>query len=85
MSGTPRYYTREGLRRAIVNKLGVPLGKSTFNKVCAPAIGGGPPVAAWSGERPLYELEPGIAWAENRLSPVRRIRGTPHDNQDTAA
>jgi hypothetical protein len=71
-----RLHTREELRKAILDERGGRLGKSTFNKLCSPAIGEGPPVAAWSGKYPLYRLEDGLAWYDSRLSPTRRIRET---------
>lgn len=66
-----KYYTREELRQAIVEATGIPIGRSTMEKECAPAINKGPPISAWSGKRPLYTLEDGIAWAESRLRLVR--------------
>jgi hypothetical protein len=45
---------------------GFPIALSTLEKLCSPAIGQGPPIAA-----PLYEPAPSIAWAEGRLRPTR--------------
>jgi hypothetical protein len=50
---------------------GFPIALSTLEKLCSPAIGRGPPIAAWWGNRPLYEPAPSIAWAEGRLRPTR--------------
>jgi hypothetical protein len=47
---------------------GYPFGNSTIDKLCSPAIGEGPPVAAWLNKRPLRTPEACIAWAESRLS-----------------
>jgi hypothetical protein len=52
--------------------MGYPIGASTLVKICAPAIGQGPPVAAWWGRRPLYDADDGVAWAEGRLRAERR-------------
>jgi hypothetical protein len=71
-----RLFTREELRKAILEEKGGKLGKSTFAKLCAPAIAEGPPVAAWSGKYPLYYLEDGLAWYDGRLSPTRRPSNT---------
>jgi hypothetical protein len=79
-----RLLTREELRKAILDEKGGRLGTSTFNKLCSPAIGQGPPVARWSGKYPLYHLEPGLAWYEGRLSPTRRTRPTTPDMQSAA-
>jgi hypothetical protein len=65
---------RRGTRQqllAILHENGFPLGKSTLDKLCAPAIGAGPPVFAWWGKRPIYDFNEGLAWAENRLRPTR--------------
>jgi hypothetical protein len=35
--------------------------------MCAPACGKGPEVAAWMGERPLYDLNKGVEWALRSL------------------
>ncbi len=50
---------------------GYPYGDSTIQKLCSPAIGGGPPIAAWQGKRPLRTPEGCIAWAESRLRLAR--------------
>jgi hypothetical protein len=63
----PKFATRDKLREHIVETTGIPLGKSTFDKMCAPACGKGPEVAAWMGERPLYDLNKGVEWALRSL------------------
>ena len=40
---------------------------SVINKLCAPAVNEGPPVALWHGPRPLRTPDDVIAWAEKRL------------------
>jgi hypothetical protein len=75
MNAKPRL-TRKQLGEHL-RKLGCPIGNSTLVKLCAPSIGQGPPACAWWGNRPLYDLEDGIAWAEARLRHVQ--------NADTAA
>jgi hypothetical protein len=57
-------------RKQLGNRLrerGYPISDSTLNKLCAPAIGEGPPVTAWWGNRPLYDEDEGVAWAEARV------------------
>jgi hypothetical protein len=49
---------------------GFPYGDSTIAKLCAPSIGGGPPIDAYQGRRPLRTPEKVLAWAEGRLRPV---------------
>ena len=65
-----RYLTRDELREELRAR-GFPIGKTTFDKLCAPSVGQGPPVEAyWPGrrnDRPLYTLANGLAWAESRL------------------
>ena len=56
---------------------GHPYSKSTLDKLCAPSIDQGPPVDAWIGNRPLYDPEAVLAWAEARLSPARRTPSDP--------
>lgn len=53
----------------LLNENGLPLGRSTLDKLCAPACGQGPPVAAFWGakKRPLYDPEIGLEWAKNLL------------------
>ena len=61
---------------------GYPIGGSTFDKLCSPAVGKGPPVVGWwpgkGGLRPLYRPRAVLAWAQAFLksapSPGRRIR-----------
>ena len=40
---------------------------SEINKLCAPAVNKGPPIALWHGPRPLRTPDAVIAWAEKRL------------------
>jgi hypothetical protein len=46
--------------------------QSIIEKVCAPAVGGGPEVAAYLGNRPLYRPNVVIAWLKSllRLAPT---------------
>jgi hypothetical protein len=64
---TKPHLTRKQLGERL-RQHGYPIGNSTLAKICAPAIGEGPPVAAWWGKRPLYDEDDGIAWAEARLT-----------------
>lgn len=69
MNSKPRL-TRKQLGERLRER-GYPIGNSTLNKLCAPAIGEGPPIAAWWGNRPLYDEDAGLAWAEARLRLTR--------------
>jgi hypothetical protein len=71
MTAKPRL-TRKQLA-ARLRELGYPVSFSTFNKLCAPSRGGGPPVDGWWGRRPLYDEGTGIAWAEAYLRPARAV------------
>jgi hypothetical protein len=51
---------------SLLHEHGYPIGKSTLDKLCMPAINEGPPVAAWWGRRPLYDADEALAWAEKR-------------------
>ena len=70
-----KYLTREETREYL-RSLGFPLAKGTFNQLCSPARGEGPPVASiWPGGagrhegRPLYDPTAALAWAQARLKP----------------
>ena len=60
-----QFVTRDELRQ-FLKENGFPFGKSTLDKLCAPACGQGPPIAAlWGGKkRPLYDPQVGIEWAK---------------------
>ncbi len=47
--------------------LGYAYSTSEINKLCAPAVNKGPPIALWHGPRPLRTPDAVIAWAEQRL------------------
>jgi hypothetical protein len=61
----PPLLTREQLRQSL-NEAGYPIAASYFDKICLPSKNSGPPVAKQWGKRPLYKLDDGLAWAENR-------------------
>jgi hypothetical protein len=68
-----QYLTRDQAYELLV-KHGFPIGKSTLDKLCAPAVNRGPPIAAmWPGGRgrnafrPLYEPAAVLAWAQTLL------------------
>ena len=63
--------TRSELRE-FLNSEGFPLGESTFEKICMPSRGEGPPIEFFWGNRPLYKPERGLAWARSRLSQTKR-------------
>jgi hypothetical protein len=50
-----------------LRSLGYAYSISQINKLCAPAVNEGPPVALWHGPRPLRHPDDVIAWAEKRL------------------
>jgi hypothetical protein len=52
---------------AHLRSLGYPISNSTMNKLCAPAVNAGPPVDGYWGDRPLYDPDKGVDWAEGRL------------------
>jgi hypothetical protein len=66
----PPLMTRDQLHAYLV-AWGYPIGASTFEKICAPAIGEGPPVDRYWGRRPLYDPAAGLAWAEARCKKVK--------------
>ncbi len=74
MSSAARYLTREELL-VLLHEHGFPIGKGTLDKLCMPSRNEGPPVARWwpdgrgGNQRPLYEAEPCLAWAEARCRP----------------
>ena len=72
MPTTPRM-TRKQLG-AFLRERGYPVSVSVLNKLCAPAVDDGPPVAGWWGDRPLYDPQAAIEWAERRVRPIRRAR-----------
>jgi hypothetical protein len=52
---------------AYLRECGVPIGDSTLDKLCMPAVNKGPPVAVWWGRRPLYDPADALVWAEARM------------------
>jgi hypothetical protein len=75
-------------RRQIVQHLrdqGFPIGLSTLNKLCAPAINTGPPIAGWFGRTPLYDPPVALEWAKARMTPVRGSLGAhlKHERENT--
>ena len=63
--------TRSELRE-FLNSEGFPLGESTFEKICMPSRGEGPPIEFFWGNRPLSKPERGLEWARSRLSQTKR-------------
>jgi hypothetical protein len=70
---TGRLKTRDGLYTLLCEN-NFPLGRSTFDKLCMPSRGEGPPVAAWwpgrGGDRPLYETTASLQWAKALIKPA---------------
>jgi hypothetical protein len=81
MANRPPLLTRKQLAQALREE-GIPIGDSTLVKLSCPAIGQGPPISAYWGNRPLYTLADGIAWAKARL---RRVRPAADSEVNTAA
>jgi hypothetical protein len=77
-------YTRAELG-AELRARGFPISISKLNKLCAPSVNQGPPVAGWWGPRPLYELDGAVAWAESLLRSERSSLQNLLSNQDVAA
>ena len=50
-----------------LRSLGYAYSTSQINKLCAPAVNEGPPIALWHGPRPLRTPDDVIAWAEKRF------------------
>jgi hypothetical protein len=78
---SPPLLTRKQLL-LFLNSEGIPIGKSTLDKLCA--LGQGPPVAAWWGRLGLHRPAQSLAWAMARLRLVRaggvaQSEGTPPD------
>jgi hypothetical protein len=57
---------------ALLRANGFPICDGTLMKLCAPACGDGPPVAAWMGNRALHDPDVAIEWARGRLRFVTR-------------
>lgn len=51
-----------------INKLGFPISKDHFDKLCLPSRKSGPPVAARWGLRPMYDEAQLRDWAMTRSS-----------------
>jgi len=60
---------RRGTRRQVAEFLtanGYPLTKSVLDKLSMASVGRGPPVAYFWGNRPIYDFDEAIRWAESR-------------------
>jgi hypothetical protein len=79
MDTQERFVTREELRELIKEELGIPIGKSTFEKICTDGQGPAPEAIWGPGEgRYLYLPSKGLAWARARLRrPVMRKSRSP--------
>jgi hypothetical protein len=75
-----KYIVRKEIAPFLREHLGIPISTSTVDKLCAPSVNQGPPVATWMGGRPLYHPDEVLAWGEARLSPKR-----PSAEQNAAA
>ena len=69
-STTSPLLTRDALLKEL-NERGYKISQSYWNKINLPSVNAGPPVAKWFGKRPLYYLDPGLAWAESRCGSSR--------------
>jgi hypothetical protein len=61
------FMTRAQLLAYLNDELGIPIGASSLDKLCAPSVGQGPDVECYWQKRPLYTKQAARAWAENRL------------------
>jgi hypothetical protein len=52
---------------AFLNANGFPVSEATLNKLCAPKVNQGPPIAQFWGKRPLYQPAPALEWARSML------------------
>lgn len=73
-----KYLTRNETWKYLCS-FGFPIARGTFNQLCAPSRGEGPPIARiWPGGagrhgcRPLYDPQAALAWAEARLRPAQQ-------------
>jgi hypothetical protein len=57
--------------RAYLCSLGHIYGRSTFDKLCSPAVNQGPQPDGWCGARALYDPQVAVEWAEARLRSER--------------
>jgi hypothetical protein len=65
---TPRLTRRQ--LATFPTRRGFPISMSTLSKLCAPSVGEGPPAAGIWGQRPLYDPDVALEWAEKRMRPV---------------
>ena len=78
----PPLMTRRQLVK-LFQEHGYPIGFGTLGKLCAPACGNGPPVAAWLGNRALHDPDVALKWARSRLR--SEPRNLPSHHQGVAA
>jgi hypothetical protein len=77
----PPLLTRKQLLE-FLNSEGIPIGKSTLDKLCA--LGHGPPVFAWWGRLALHRPADSLGWAMARLRLVHP-GGVTRSEDDRAA
>ena len=63
--GLPEVMIREDIARWLTAQ-GYPISVRYLAKISGPAIGQGPPVARWWGQRPLYRPAEALEWARAR-------------------
>jgi hypothetical protein len=71
MNNPDKLMTRKLALQFVNEVLGVPMGSSTFSKICAPAINEGPTPDCWFGKRPLYSEQTLREWAQSLMRPQR--------------
>jgi hypothetical protein len=54
----------------IYEQRGVRISLSSLEKLCAPSVNEGPPVALYWGRRPLRRPADVLAWVDRRLRPA---------------
>jgi hypothetical protein len=66
-----KLYRRKQLFALLQDQGLPPFSMSVMNKLCAPSVGLGPPVACYAGKYELYTGDEGVAWGESLLSPTK--------------
>ena len=66
--GLPEVMIREDIARWLTAQ-GYKISPRYLAKISGPAVGMGPPVARWWGQRPLYRPAEALAWAQARCRP----------------
>jgi hypothetical protein len=76
MRSIERYLTRGELAEYLTQH-GLPISKSTLDKLAMPSRGEGPPHVGFWGNRVLYDPAKALAWAKRRFQTNWRSAGQP--------